>query len=93
MRLVRVSAAPAGSKHKWVATFADPPKKTPFGARGYDDYTLHGDPVRAERYRQRHHKDLATGDPTRAGFLSYYLLWRSPNMRENLRWYKSTFHL
>jgi hypothetical protein len=51
-------------------------KHTDFGAKGMDDYTLTKNKEEQRRhYRQRHEKDLRTGDPTKAGFLSYYLLW------------------
>jgi hypothetical protein len=103
-RLVQIKEAPPNSKHKWVAHFADLPstdgrtsspiKTTPFGARGFQDYTQHKDEERRRLYRERHHKDLSTRDPTRAGFLSYYLLWGdSTDIQENLRRYKRLFNL
>jgi hypothetical protein len=92
-RLVQIKEAPPNSKHKWVAHFDDG-KKTPFGARGFQDYTQHKDEERRRLYRQRHAKDLSTRDPTRAGFLSYYLLWGdSTSLQENLRKYKRVFNL
>jgi hypothetical protein len=58
-----------------------------------DDYTITHDAQQRARYRQRHSKDLATGDPMRAGFLSYYLLWgNSTSMQTNLQEYKRRFH-
>ena len=45
-------------------------------------------------YRRRHKKDLRTGDPTRAGFLSYYILWGdSTSVRTNVASYKKRFNL
>jgi hypothetical protein len=65
-----------------------------FGARGMDDYTLTGDKDQRSRYRQRHKKDLLTHDPTKAGFLSYYILWgESTSISANLRSYKKRFNL
>lgn len=94
-RLKEVIPAPVRSGKKMVAVFqhreTGREKRTPFGARGYEDYTIHKDAERARRYRQRHQKDLETGDPTRAGFLSYYLLWGTPNFDENLRLYRKKF--
>jgi hypothetical protein len=82
---------------KWVAVFEDMEtgrqKQTHFGASGYQDYTQSKDPERARLYRMRHKKDLETNDPTRAGFLSYYILWSSPNMSRNISEYKKRFHL
>ena len=73
-------------------------KKVDFGARGMDDYTklYKKDPAHAEErrrlYRQRHKKDLNTGDPRRPGFLSYYILWGDhPTVAQNLVAYKAKF--
>jgi len=69
-------------------------KTTHFGASGMNDYTLTGDKEARKRYRQRHKKDLNTGDPTRAGYLSYYLLWgESTSLRKNISNYKKRFNL
>eukprot|EP00965_Chrysotila_dentata_P209264 6185192-Pleurochrysis_carterae.AAC.4 len=73
-----VEKAPPQSSHKYEATFVlddGSEKKTRFGAQGYDDYTMHKDIDRRERYWRRHVKDLRTGDPTRAGYLSLNILW------------------
>ncbi len=69
-------------------------KKTYFGQAGAPDYTLTGDKERRRLYRQRHRKDLTTNDPTRAGYLSRFLLWgESKSLRENIRNYKRRFNL
>ena len=69
-------------------------KTTHFGAKGMDDYTITHDKEQRERYRQRHKKDLDTKDPSRAGFLSYYLLWGdSTSFADNLRSFRSRFGL
>ena len=39
-------------------------------------------------------KDLTTKDPTRAGFLSYYVLWGdSTSIRQNITDFKNRFSL
>jgi len=69
-------------------------KKTYFGAAGMDDYTITKDKEQRKRYRSRHKKDLSTGDYTRAGYLSYYILWgNSTSRRENIASYKKRFNL
>lgn len=94
MKLVSVKAASDG-KHKYTAQFLQDngrTKTTHFGAKGMDDWTITHDKEQRERYRQRHKKDLATKDPTRAGFLSYYLLWGdSTSLSENIRAFKQRF--
>ncbi len=69
-------------------------KTTHFGAKGMDDYTITKDKERRRLYRERHKKDLTTKDPTRAGFLSYYILWGdSTSRQENIKNYKRRFNL
>jgi hypothetical protein len=95
-KLLRVVQSPKSDK-KWRAVFQTEKgreKNVDFGARGMEDYTQHKDKERRERYRSRHKKDLETGDPTRAGFLSYYILWgESTSFQENLRAFKTRFGL
>lgn len=65
---------------------------TDFGASGMDDYLLTGDKEQRKRYKERHKKDLETGDPTRAGYLSMFLLWgQSRSLDKNLAAYKKRF--
>ena len=69
-------------------------KKTYFGASGMDDYTITKDKEQRKRYRSRHKKDLSTGDYTRAGYLSWYILWGdSTSRRDNISAYKKRFNL
>jgi hypothetical protein len=96
MKLVSVKPATNG-KNKYTATFMKDngrTKTTNFGAKGMDDFTLKGDKEQRSHYRERHAKDLETKDPTRAGYLSYYILWGdSTSLRENVRSYKDRFNL
>ena len=96
MRLLSIEAIHDGT-HKYKATFdVDGRKKTTkFGAIGYSDYTQppHDKEMR-ERYRVRHQKDLRTNDPTRAGYLSMFLLWGdSKSIRKNINDYQKRFDL
>lgn len=45
-----------------------------FGQMGYEDYTLHKDEFRRQRFRHRNHKWANLGKYN-AGYLSYHLLW------------------
>lgn len=96
MKLLKVVKSDKPDK-KWMAVFETDggrTKTTHFGAAGMQDYTQHHDKERRERYRTRHKKDLETGDPTRAGFLSYYVLWGdSTSFDQNLASYRRRFHL
>ena len=96
MKLLSVSPSSKPDK-KFMASFETDTgrkKTTHFGAKGMDDYTKTHDKEQRDRYRSRHGKDLATGDPTKAGFLSYYLLWGdSTSMSANIASYKKKFSL
>jgi len=95
MKLVSVHPAHDGT-HKYEAVFDNDGRKktTKFGAAGMDDYTKTHDKEQRARYIKRHSKDMTTGDPTRAGFLSRYLLWgESTSMIANLRAYRARFNL
>jgi hypothetical protein len=81
---------------KLMATFETDgrTKTTHFGSKGMDDYTLTKDKEQRDRYRQRHKKDLDTKDPTRAGYLSWYILWGdSTSRQENIKTFKNKFNL
>lgn len=84
---MKLEASPLVRK-KWRATFKDG-SHTDFGDASMEDYTQHHDKQRRENYQSRHKKDLDTGDPKRAGFLSYFILWGpSTSIAKNLAAYK-----
>lgn len=60
-------------------------KTTHFGFENPDDkdndYTRHGDIERRDRYIDRAKNQLAHGDPTRASYLSMFILWNKPTMK------------
>lgn len=95
MQLLRIVKSPKPDK-KWEAQFStdtEKVKKVNFGAAGMMDFTLGATPEQARLFRARHAKDLKTMDPTRPGYLSYYILWSSPDMARNIRNYKKMFNL
>jgi hypothetical protein len=87
--LIRLEEANDG-KHKYIAYFSNG-RKTRFGAKGYEDYTMHNDVKRREAYRKRHAKDLNTNDPYRAGYLSFYILWNLPTIEASVKDYNKRF--
>lgn len=91
VKIVKLEKADEKSKKKWVATF-DTGKTTKFGQFGSPDFTLTGDKEARERYRARHRKDLETNDPTRAGYVSFYILWgNSTSIRKNIEDFNKRF--
>lgn len=93
MKSVRIIKSSKADK-KYMAMFnIDGKKKTThFGQAGADDYTITKDEEQKKRYRTRHKKDLDTGDPTRAGYLSYYILWNKPTITDSIADYKNRFN-
>jgi hypothetical protein len=72
--------------HKFVATFPDG-HRVHFGRQGYQDYTIHKNKERMERYLTRHRKRenwSASGKYT-AGFWSRHVLWSRPSFQAALR--------
>jgi len=95
MKMTIKKSDKSGKKYMAIFTRDNGRKfKRYFGQAGAPDYTLTGDKERRRLYRQRHRKDLTTNDPTRAGYLSRFLLWgESKSLRENIRNYKRRFNL
>jgi len=96
MKLLRVIKSPKPEK-KWRAVFETDSGRinnTDFGDSTMKDFTQTGSLERREAYRSRHRKDLETDDPTRAGYLSWYILWGdSTSFNKNLESYKKRFNL
>ena len=97
MKLVKVITSTHPGK-KLTAIFNDEvhqkTRLVHFGAKGMDDYTLTHDKEQRSRYRQRHKKDLGTHDPTKPGFLSYYILWGDSTSRaQNISSFRKRFNL
>lgn len=53
-----------------------------FGAAGYEDYTTHGDPLRAQNYIRRHTAREDFTNPETAGYWARWLLWEKPSIKD-----------
>jgi hypothetical protein len=80
---------------KWNFTFKNDHTFTrSVGNSTAENYTQHHNKTRRKRYLQRHKKNLNTKDPTRPGYISYYVLWgNSTSFEDNLAKYRKRFHL
>jgi len=78
------------SDKKLMATFETNgrTKVIHFGAKNYSDFTKNKDRERRQRYIARHKKDLGTGNPARAGYLSMFVLWNKPSLRASIADYR-----
>ena len=88
---------------KWTAIFKKDNGKEKSVHFGYDnpkdktnDYTLHKDKTRRERYRNRtiHQIKNPNTTPLSPSYLSFYLLWgNSTSLKTNITNYKKKFNL
>ncbi len=102
MKLVDIKPSP-NKKKKYRALFClckekpsccDKQKKlVDFGAKGYEDYTTHGDEERKERYLARHEANENWDDPFSAGALSRWILWNKKSLTDSISDYRKRFNL
>lgn len=94
MKLIKIVKSRKKDK-KYDAVFVDDDKQkvVSFGSAGAEDYTIGASDEKRKAYRIRHKKDLETDDPTRAGFLAYYILWNKKSLDASIEDYKRRFNL
>lgn len=66
-------------------------KRVYFGFANASDYTIHKDPLRKNRYIQRHQKRENWGDKDTAGFWSRWYLWNLPTKEASYNDIKKRF--
>jgi len=89
------------SGKKYTATFErnGKTKIIHFGSKGMGDFVKYSksDKSKAIKHRNsyifRHHKDLGTGDPTRAGYLSMFILWNKPSLSSSIADYRRRLNI
>ena len=79
-------------KHKYYILTASG-KKVLFGALGYEDYTIHKDPIRKARYIARHKnkENWTKSGINTAGFWSRWLLWNQLTLQSSYNDIKNRF--
>lgn len=81
-------------KNKYTMIFYDHFRKkvktVNFGAKGYEDFTTHGDIQRKMSYISRHSNEDWT-EPMKAGTLSKYLLWNKTSLSASYKDFRSKF--
>lgn len=94
IKILKIKKLKSGKK-KYEITFEKNGKiiKRKFGALGMSDYTIHKNINRRNNYIKRHLKDLKTNDPTRAGYLSMYLLWNKKTFKSSLNDFKKRLNV
>lgn len=94
MKLVKITTSNNKEK-KYIAYFklGDTVKSVNFGAKGYEDYTMHKDKQRKKNYIKRHEKNEDWNNPLTPGALSKWLLWNKPTLEESIIDFKKRFNL
>lgn len=75
----------------WFDKDGEEIRHTDFGAKRYEDYTIHNDRVRKNRYIRRHKANEDWEDPYTAGALSRWVLWEKPDLKDSWNFYKQKF--
>lgn len=83
-------------KHKYLIKIETPKgtiKKIRFGAKGYSDYTKHGDVERKKRYIARHKKNEDFDNMYKAAFYARWVLWNKKTIKASLADIKKKYNL
>jgi hypothetical protein len=64
----------------------------PFGASGYDDYTITNNDKQKELYLKRHRKRENWNDPYTSGSLSRWILWNKKTLNQSIKDFKNKFN-
>ena len=75
----------SNNKNKKYDARIDGKKTVSFGAAGMSDFTKHKDSERKQRYLKRHSNNENWSDPTTAGYLSRWILWAKPTIKESIK--------
>ena len=71
---------------KWRVTLPNG-RHVDFGAEGYEDFTMHKDPARMQKYITRHQKreNWTESGVNTPGFWSRWILWSEPTLNGAIR--------
>ena len=95
IRLISIKRSTKQGK-KYTATFESGSGRTKvihFGQKTASDFTKHGNVIRRNHYIFRHHKDLGTGNPMRAGYLSMFVLWNKKSLQAGIADYRRRLNI
>ena len=89
---VTLIRSPLSSK-KWRVVFGDSSHHVDFGAKGYDDYTMHKDFDRMTLYVARHRSRENWSNMYTAGFWARWLLWNKPSLKDSIENIRQRFNI
>ena len=82
---MQIVITPSDKPTKKFEARIDGKKSIHFGAKGYEDFTIHKDTERKNRYLDRHSKNEDWNNPLTAGFYARNLLWHKTTLAESIR--------
>ena len=92
--LVKLYKLALSHPKKWAVILTGPnPKTIYFGARGYEDYTIHHDEKRKKLYITRHKSNKNWNNPRTSGFWSRWLLWNRLTINLSIKDIKKRFNI
>jgi len=83
--MVNIVIQKSSKKFKKYDAIIDGRKTVAFGDNRYEDYTMHKDPDRKERYITRHRKTENWNNYETPGFYSRWILWNLPTIESSVR--------
>lgn len=82
---------------KYAVTIFDTKRGTSktikFGAKGYEDYTIHKNDKRRLAYDKRHSVREDWSNPLTAGFWSKWILWNKKTVNESIKDIEDRFNI
>jgi len=81
-------------KYKVIVNDGERKKTIHFGAKGYQDYTIHKNDDKKERYKKRHEgMNEDWDDPFTAGFWALHALWNKKTLASSLADIKKKYNI
>jgi hypothetical protein len=80
-------------KYKVIVTDGERKKTIHFGQAGAEDFTIHKDEERKNRYIDRHKSRENFQDPFTAGFWALHSLWNKKSINSSLKDIKDKFNI
>ena len=81
---MQIVISPSSKPDKKFEARIDGKKYIHFGAKGYEDFTIHKDPMRNNRYLDRHSKNEDWYNPLTAAFYATNLLWNKETLAKSI---------
>ena len=83
--MTEIVTSKSSNKNKKYDARIDGRKTISFGAAGMNDYTIHKDDERKQRYLDRHRKNENWNDHNTASFYATNLLWNKKTLSESIK--------